>query len=237
MTASVPPALELTTLPEDIPSAPAPGKPGNSNAQLGSLSLPEEANKCWTLLPEGYDPQKSNGLLVWLAPPEFETEEEFRQRRQQLCHEFQLVVIAPQPQLAKCWLPAETAVIRKFIAAAVNKYTIDGRRVVVHGHQAGGSMAHRVGLSQRELVRGLAIADATLPRGADLRSNDPVEPLAYYLFTAQDSPLAKHMRRDAEGLRKIKFPVTQRLVAAESRYLNAAELAELCRWIDSLDRI
>ena len=229
--------LELATLPEDIPAAPAPGKPGNANAQLGSLSLPEEANQCWTLLPEGYDARTPHGLLVWLAPPEFESEEEFQQRWQQLCNQFQLVIMAPQPQLPKRWLPAEATVIRKLITAAVNKYSIDDRRVVLHGYQAGGAIAHRVGLSQRELVRGLAIADAALPRGAELRSNDPVEPLAYYMFAAKDSRQAKRMQRDAEGLRKIKFPVTQRVVAGKSRYLNDEELVELCHWIDALDRI
>jgi len=107
--------------------------------------------------------------------------------------------------------------------------------VVIHGHEGGGAMACMVGFRHRELVRAVAVVDG--PIAARPPENDPLHRLAIYLTTAKKSKHAAAMRKTIPRLREMNIPVTVKDLGEDSRYLNDEELAELARWIDTLDRI
>ncbi len=67
--------------------------------------------------------------------------------------------------------------------------------------------------------------------------NDPAHRLAVYVASAAKSPFAKLIELAVATMRQEKIPVVVKSLGATPRYLNAAELAELVRWIDTLDRI
>ena len=229
--------IVLATTPEAIVDKLSPtGDAKSEETTIVDLSLPAEQNKCQAIIPKSYDEKRDYGLVVWLPSPKMESSDDLVKRWSAVCNERELIVLAPQPINADRWLPAEAALVRKFIDLAMTKYEIDPTRVVVHGYQAGGSLAHRIALSNRGIIRGVAVVDATVPRGADIRSNDPREPLTYYLVRCQESKYSKFMERDAKGLRALKFPVSDAELN-ESRYLVADEIESLTRWIDTLDRL
>lgn len=249
--------LELAALPEVIPddlppprqatpSDKPPGTDGDAadeddaaaaDVDVVEVTLPAEGSQCFAIIPRDHAQQTPMGLVVWLAPPKFESQQKLVERWSGVVNQHHLIVLAPQPINEDRWLPTEAAVVRKFMDQAIKKYNVDPERVVVHGFQAGGSLAHRVALANRDVVRAAAIVDAATPRGAEFRSNDPIERLAYFLFGAKESRLFKFMERDLKGLRALKFPVTEVFIDGETRYLNDTELVILARWIDSLDRL
>ena len=49
--------------------------------------------------------------------------------------------------------------------------------------------------------------------------------------------MAERIAAGAEMLRDMKYPVTVKVQSGKPRPLNADEIAELARWIDTLDRI
>src|SRR5215217_7427293 len=87
-----------------------------------------------------------------------------------------------------------------------------------------------------ELVRGLAVVDALPPGTLSMPENDPLLRLSFYLAGAEKSPAGLLLPRVAAPLSKENFPVTLKTLPA-ARDLEAEELAEFARWVDSLDRI
>ena len=67
--------------------------------------------------------------------------------------------------------------------------------------------------------------------------NDPVLRMAFYIAEAEKSPAKGAIDETVTRLRAEKYPVTVHDLGATERSLNAAELSELARWIDSLDRL
>jgi len=55
--------------------------------------------------------------------------------------------------------------------------------------------------------------------------------------TAAGSHASSLIRRTVSQLRTLRYPVTAKDLGPEPRDLTADEVAELARWIDTLDRI
>ena len=61
--------------------------------------------------------------------------------------------------------------------------------------------------------------------------------MAYYIAMAEKSPTKAQIDATVARLRVEKYPVSVHNLGATPRSLNGAELSELVRWIDSLDRL
>jgi serine protease Do len=226
-------------VPKKLPSALAKDPEAAERTQatgLAPIKLAEEPNKFTAYVPETYQPNVPHGLVVVLSPPGDFDEKAFAARWKPLAEEFQLIVLAPQPAEEGKWKPAEAGVIRKGIDRVIDEYRIDRQRVALYGYQAGGVMAWLVTSQHLDLIRGLAVVDALPPGTLGLPENDPLLRLAFYLAAAEKTPAGLLLPRVAAPLSKENFAVTLKTLPA-TRDLDAEELAELVRWIDSLDRI
>ena len=67
--------------------------------------------------------------------------------------------------------------------------------------------------------------------------SEPSQRLAIYIALAGKSKLQPVSEAIQATLRKQKIPVVSKKLGDSPRYLNAKELSELARWIDTLDRI
>jgi pimeloyl-ACP methyl ester carboxylesterase len=110
------------------------------------------------------------------------------------------------------------------------------KRIVTYGFQAGGAMGLLVAFQHRDLVRGVAAVDAPLPRTRP-PDNDPLQRLAVYLALPEESEVRDRIRNSAKLLSEMKYPVTVRTLSGKPRPLDGGELAELLRWVDTLDRL
>ncbi|MDX1944430.1 MAG: hypothetical protein SFU86_03415, partial [Pirellulaceae bacterium] len=154
-----------------------------------------------------------------------------------VCEKFGLIALAPQSAKAEKWEPTETAFVRKSLDDVATRYSIDPTRIATYGYQAGGAMAWLVGFEHVDKIRAICAVDAAPPARSKAPENDPINRLAYYLASGQKSPAAATLKAIATRLEAAKFPVVQRSLGDAPRDLTAEELAELARWIDSLDRI
>lgn len=231
--------VELGTEPSEVPQE-LPLRyeaDDEKSAKVVSIKLPEEANDCFALIPASYDANRAHGVIIWLSAPSPFDEDDFVKRWGKLCEQRELIVLAPQPNDDRRWQITELAIVGKLFNELSRQYEIDSQRVAVHGYQGGASLAYRFAFEHRGIVHGVAIVDAALPMRMQLRGNDPVEHLAFWIHASKDSRRAQRVSSDVTRLKKMKFPVTDNVVDGGSRYLNEAELSELVRWVDMLDRI
>lgn len=232
----------LATTPNEIPGELPPSKPPmveveDEEVETGivDIKIPEMPNRCVAYVPAAYSPEIPYGVIVWLAPPGRFQPQELVDRWSRLCDQRHLIVLAPQPADADRWQITELEFIRKALDELMRRYRVDPHRVVAHGYQAGSAVAYRLAFLHRDVIRGVAACDAGIPRRTSLQANDPIDRLAFYLHSADGSRLHARMKKDTEGLVRLKFPVTTRWVKGSARYLNETERDELARWIDTLD--
>jgi hypothetical protein len=82
----------------------------------------------------------------------------------------------------------------------------------------------------------VAAVDAVAP--ARPPEQEPVRPLAFYVTkSAEGRVKPPQVDAFATQVRNLKYPITVKDLGPKARYLNDEELAELVRWMDTLDRI
>ena len=232
-----------TEIPADLPPAranpPAAVDPAAAPPATGlvEIKLPEEATQCVAYVPANYHPGVPHGLVVVLSAPGPIDKDKLAERWKDVCESRQLIVLAPMSASADKWQPTETAFVRKTIDDVVGRYNIDSTRIAAFGHQAGGAMAYLVGFEHVDRIRAIAAVDSAPPPRAKIPDSDPINTLAFYLGTAEKSPTAAGIKALVAKLQAAKLPVTQKSLGEQPRDLSADELAELARWIDTLDRI
>ena len=232
--------IELTSEPDQVPEELPPRsetEPEDVEPQVVPLKVASEANECFALIPTSYDESKPHGVVIWLSAPNEFDEEVFVRRWANLCRQHELIVMAPQPNDDQRWVVTEAPIIAKLFKQLDRDYTIDAHRVVVHGYQGGASLAYRFAFENRNIVHGVAAVDAAVPLGVQVRGNDSIEHLAFWIHAGQKSPRARRVLRNIQRFRQMKFPVTEHVFDGEARYLDDEELGELARWVDIQDRI
>jgi serine protease Do len=229
-----------TEIPADLPPAranhvdPAAAPPATG---LVEIKLPEEAAQCVAYVPANYHPGVPHGLVVVLSAPGPVDKDKLAERWKDVCESRQLIVLAPMSAAADKWQPTEAAFVRKTIDDVVGRYNIDATRIAAYGYQAGGAMAYLVGFEHVDRIRAIAAVDAAPPPRTKIPDSDPINTLAFYLGMAEKSPAASAVKSLVAKLQAAKLPVTQKSLGEQPRDLSADELAELARWIDTLDRI
>ena len=206
-------------------------------AGVVELQLPEFKNMASVYVPEGYDAAVPHGVVLWLNAGGKGDFESILQQWKTHCDRDGLVFVIATSSDEGRWQRTDAEYLSKLLAAVIEQYTIDPLRVVLHGQQGGGAMAYRLALARRDVVRGVAVVDAPLPRLRQAPTNEPNQRLTIYSAMTAESQFAPRIRRGVTVLREARFPVTTKDLGDKARYLNGDEIAELARWIDSLDRI
>jgi serine protease Do len=233
----------LAALPESIPAELPPAHDEPPAAEdpkpatgVVKIKIPESQSECIAYVPENYNIRLSYGVVVWLHPPGGYKDDELVARWKELCAKYDFIVLAPKSADAAKWQRTELEFVRKTLDQLTGKYHVDRARTVAVGQEGGGGMAYLFALGNRELVHGEAAIGAPLPAGAQIPPNDPVLRLAVYIGQPSKGPLKSQIDATIAHLRAEKYPVTVKDLGPSARPLSAGELAELARWLDSLDR-
>ena len=236
--------IKLATLPTEIPDSLPPAREPLQDSEAEKpavgevdIKLPEEKNECFAYVPERYDPNLAYGVVVWLHEPGGFDRQKLLARWKDHCDKYDLILLAPQAADPSRWLPTEVDFIYKTLDDTITKYNVDPTRIVTHGYQAGAAMAYMMAFGHRDVVRAVAAVDAGLPARARVAANDPVERLAIHTTFTKKSKLAEGIKAAMKRLEQMKYPVISKELDGDARYLNDEELAELVRWIDTLDRL
>jgi serine protease Do len=227
-------------IPADLPPARAPTDPaGVERPPVGAveIKLPEESNECVAYIPETYHPTVPHGVVVWLTEPGKFDRAKLIEQFKNICSQYDLIVLAPQPADAARWQPTEVEFIRKSLDDLISKYNVDRTRIVAQGSQAGGAMAWLTALGHRDLIRAVVPFDTSLPARAQVAANDPIERLAIHIAFPKNSKLADRIRAEVKQLEAMKYPVLVKELDDDAKQLTEDQTKELARWIDTLDRL
>jgi S1-C subfamily serine protease len=237
---TVKPGKLPTDIPGDLTVAIAEPPPPPAQAPttgLIEIKLPEETSTSVAYVPANYHPAVPHGLLVIVPQPGTLDRAAFEACWKPVCEQYGLIVLAPISSKPDKWEPTEADFIRKSLDSVSEQYTIDPLRIATYGYQAGGGMAWLVGLSNRDRVRAICPIDALPPARTAAPQNDPVNRLAIFWGVAEKSPSAAATKSLINRLDGARIPVTQLPLGEQPRDLSAAEILELGRWLDALDRI
>lgn len=234
------PAPLPTEIPAELPPATSekPSPPEQKPATgLVEIKLPEEKNQCVAFVPETYHPDVPHGVMIWLHGSGGVDRNGLAARWKDVCERHQLIILAPQALDSNKWEPTEAPFVRKTLDDLISHYNVDRSRIAIYGYQTSGSLAFLIGLQNTDRIRAVAAVDAAPSARGAIPENDPLVRLAFYLASADKSPAASGIKAAVTRLQAAKFPVTTQSLGESPRDLNDAELVELARWIDALDRI
>jgi S1-C subfamily serine protease len=194
----------------------------------------------YVYVPENYDPNVSHALVIWLHPIGKGKERDMRDFKldwQDFCEDQHMIVLAPVAGDASTgWTPSESDSVVGLVKLIGDRYTLDKRRLVVHGMGIGGQMALYMGFHHRNLVRGVATTGAAL--GSNPKERIGNQPLAFFLAAGDKDPLKEQVEETHKKLREYKFSSVLTIIEDSGHeYLDFDALKKLVRWIDSLDRI
>ena len=193
--------------------------------------LPHEV---WACVPDNYAPSVGHGLVIWLQGSNAVDPKELLSRWAPHCLRQELIFVVPKPASGTRWSAADAPLVRKLVEEMQSSYTIDPARVVVVGQEGGGTLAYQAAFEQRELIRALIAVDAPLLIRPP--ENEPLQSLSFLLLKAGNALLRPMVTQTAATLQALKFPVTTKDLPAGG-LSDPAELAEIARWVDMLDRI
>lgn len=237
--------VKLAAIPENAPSEDLPPAAGPTKSEKDAdkiretgairLKTPEFSNETWAYVPSAIKQNQPCGVVVWLHGSGGYEWRDLLPRWKTLCERHALILVAPKAMNSSRWMLGEAALVDRLLAEVSTTYAVDPARVVVCGYESGGTLAYFAGCRNRETVRAVVAVEALL-RGRP-PENDPLSRLAVYAACSGKSPVARSMESAVATLRGMKIPVAMKNLGDVPRDLNADELAEVARWIDTLDRI
>src|SRR5262249_48663268 len=225
----------------DKPDASTPAKPKDPDKKFetGLLKRTNEAkdHEYWLFVPENYNPNIAHGLIIWLhsAGSGGKDAGDLREIWEEYCEKYHLILLGPKAENDGGWGASERQFIAPTAGSLESEYTIDKQRVIVHGMGIGGQMAFYLGFNARDLIRGVATTSAVLAT----QPKDAVtgQRLQFFIVAGTKDPNFKDIAKSKQALGEKKYPIAFREIEMGKQYLDAKTLAELLRWIDSLDRL
>ena len=199
--------------------------------------IEESKNSYWAFVPEDYNPAFGYALTVWLHPPGDTLEAAIYDLWKSSCEQRGIILLGLKAaDLAIGWQPNEAEFVRETVASFQKKYTIDARRIVLHGFSKSGPFATHLAFKYRDQFRGLILAGSPLTEPPP--ENLPEYRLQFLLVCGGKDNLLPLVQQHVTGLRKLKFPVSFTSTAElEHHYPGADDVEAIVRWIDLLDRL
>jgi serine protease Do len=231
-------ALPDALPPADLPAAHGPAKSAaEKKAKTGTVALKiaEFPNEAFAYVPEGFNTAISYGVLVWLHGPGGYKWEEVLPEWKPICDRHDIILIAPKSANPAMWRPDELEFIDKLLGNIRAEYQVDPLRIAAYGQEMAGSLAGAAAIRYLDDFRAWASVDA--PLAAPPPDLDPAHRFAVYLAAAKKSRQAKAVEASVKKIREQNIPLTLKKLDENPRPLKPAELEELARWIDMLDRM
>jgi len=233
-------AGEKATPPGGLPEDPKKDDDADDEMEKGYVERENKvlAREYWMYIPDNYKKKRSYGVIIWLHDKGKGGKDgkDTKKIWENYCDQANYIMIGPKSKKAEGWVATEAEEVVRTINEALVPYTIDRKRVIVHGIGIGGYMSLYLGFNARDLIRGVAVSGAFLPNNP--KDNLPSQPLAFFLVAGDKDPLLKDIQDTKVKLVDKKFPVIYREIKDFGKeYLNQTTLDELVVWIDTLDRI
>lgn len=229
------------TIPAELPAAFAPlpkdAAPVAGAGESSELKIPEEKNEAVVYLPKTYQPAVPHGVLLVLCEAGKFPRDELVARYQPICDQHGLILLLARSADPAKWEIGDAAFLRKSVEDVAQRYAVDRQRIAVLGYQTCGAMAYATALSQGDLFRGIIAVEGIPPQRLPIPENDPAKRVSIYNAYATRSPQKSGLDAAVKRWQEMKYPLVVKPTGEKPRDLNAEEIVELGRWLDSLDRL
>jgi serine protease Do len=153
-----------------------------------------------------------------------------------ICQRRGIIMVGPKADQVARWTPGEAKFIEGLVAHLRERYTIDPARIFAHSHGTGAPLACLLVSRQRETFRGLVLAGS--PYVGPISEQEPDYRQQFHFACGEDDKALATVKKSVDTLRKLKFPVSMTTVKGlGAKYPAEAEIEEMGRWADCLDRI
>jgi hypothetical protein len=237
--AEIPSAYESTNDNPETDGKAAKEEKGDAKRTAGEtrdLKLPEFPQTCKVYVPAATDADRPLGVLIWLPPPGETKPDDIIDQWKAICDRDGVLLVVPSPAEATRWDRTELDYLRRLTERIAAEYNVDRRRLCVFGQSGGGSMAWLLGLSSRDLFRGIATSAAPLPRQVSPPANEPSQRVAIFAAIPAAKDVAAQVGQSLEQFSEAGFPVTTVTTSDDTGKLTESQREELARWIDTLDK-
>lgn len=230
-----------TDVPEVLPPPVLPAvAPGEKPATgVLELKIPQQQTTGQVLVPQGYDGQSPQGLVVWFYAAGEATPEKIQSHFGDFAAKHHCLVLAAPMSGGDKWVPDDLELVSRFVDAVEKEYNIDKARVVTYGRGSEGAAASAAYVrAYLDQVHGMVLIDSPSMRFTQIVSSDQALRLAVFLANSKEVKAQQAQAANLKLLQGAKLPVTV-LEKGESKDgdLQGSDLDTLGRWIDSLDRL
>lgn len=213
--------------------------PEEGTPKVGEFAdkMPAHEHDFWAYVPEDYNPDFRYALVIWLHPAGDTMQAAMSKAWKPLCDERGIILLAPKAKQLNGWNADESEFVKDLVEQFLDQYSIDRRRVVLHGYANSGGFTYHLAFKHRQLFHGISTAAAPMLQPPP--DNEPDFRLQFHLITSNGAPSRAGVTATAEGLRKMKYPVVLSAdgEGGDQKYPSASQLKEIVHWIDALDRI
>lgn len=237
--------MVVGSLPTEVPeSLPPPALPATAPAEklatgVLELKVPQQQAVAQVLVPQGYDGQTSQGLIIWFYAAGEATAEKIQSRFGDFAAKHHCLVLAAPMSGGDKWVPDDLELVSRYVEAALKDYNVDKARIVTYGRGPEGAAASSAYVkAYLDQVHGMVLVESPSLRFNQIVSSDQALRLAIFLANSKDAKVQQAQAANLKALQGAKLPVTV-LEKEESKEgdLQGSDLDTLGRWIDSLDRL
>lgn len=233
------------SLPSEVPeSLPPPALPATAPAEklatgVLELKVPQQQAVAQVLVPQGYDGQSSQGLIIWFYAAGEATAEKIQSRFGDFAAKHHCLVLAAPMSGGDKWVPDDLELVSRYVEAALKDYNVDKARIVTYGRGPEGAAASSAYVkAYLDQVHGMVLVESPSLRFNQIVSSDQALRMAIFLANSKDAKVQQAQAANLKALQGAKLPVTV-LEKEETKEvdLQGSDLDTLGRWIDSLDRL
>jgi serine protease Do len=228
--------LELNIVLTDLSGQlPEPGQTGVAgDAEIQRFQLEQFPNSCDVVVPAGFTPDGSYGLLVWLGVPGKHDQPELKTAWEAIAARQRVVVIAPHSSEDRRWSQADVEIVNGMIQRALTQYNLSTQKTAVSGEGAGRNLAWLIATDDSRPVQGVGLLGMPVPVNRQLPENQPTKRLfaASWLSERQIEQITESDL--SSQLTRAGFPTT---FLTSDQPQSEATREELARWLMTLDRL
>ncbi|VAX40504.1 FIG00928269: hypothetical protein, partial [hydrothermal vent metagenome] len=203
-----------------------------------TAKLPNGEHSYWVFVPDFYNPNYKYTMMVWIHPTNDTMEAAMIKKWKTLCRKKGIIIIAPRATKLSRWPSTDAGFVKEAVEEMKEKYSIDSKRIFLHGYASGGAFAYHLAFKYRDLFRGVCVVDS--PITERLLENDSDLPLQFYILTNGKlaQPNRNQIIRMLMGLKRMKYPVIdESFNDRETAYPSDDAVGRMAVWADSLDKI
>ncbi len=240
--ASIPNTVPAELRSSLIPSPIEPIKPDENDKKKGprtgrfTVEMPNHQHSYWAYVPDDYNPDYEYGLMVWIHPNGKTMEADILDYWSLICQQRGLLLLAPKAEKTSAWNMNEAGFVKDSIEHFRETYSVDARRVFLHGFGKGGEFTYHLAFKYREVFRGISVVNSALRKAPP--ENHPDYRLQFHLVSGTETPEHQAVESLVKRLQQMKYPASFTVIEeGDESYPGGESLLEIARWADCLDRI